>query len=62
MQIIRHEEQISTLKRAVVDLQNRSMWKTVVISGIVEEIAEMLNQCIQKVQDFIQDKLQVHDE
>ena len=50
-----------TLKRAVVDLQNRSMRKNVVISGIVEEIAEMSDQCIQKVQDFIQDKVQVLD-
>ena len=34
------EEQISTLKRTVVDLQNSSMRKNVVIPGIVEEIAE----------------------
>ena len=60
--IIRQEEQISTLNGAVVDLQNRSMRKNVVISRIVKEIAEMSDQCIQKVQDFIQGKLQVHDE
>ena len=60
--IIRQDEQIGTQKRAVIDLQNRSMRKNVVISGIVEEIAEMPDQCMQKVQDFIQDKLQVHGE
>ena len=60
--VIRQEEQTGALKRAVDDLQNRSMRKNVVISGIVEEIAEMSDQCIHEVQDFIQDKLQVHDE
>ena len=34
----------------------------VVISGTVKEIAEMSDQCIQRLQDFIQDKLHVHDE
>ena len=58
--VIRQEEQIVPLKREVVDLQN--MRKNILISGIVEEIAEMSDQCIQKVQDFIQDKLQAHDE
>ena len=48
--------------RAVVDLQNRSMRKNVVISRTVEEIAETSEKCIQKAQDFIQGKLQVHDE
>ena len=53
--IIRQEGQINTLKRAVIDLQNRSMRKilqnrsmrkNIVISGIVEEIVEMSDQCI----------------
>ena len=61
--IIRQEEQIGKLIRQMIDQHNRSMRKNVVISVIVEEYAETCQtNDIQKVQDFIQDMLQVHDE
>ena len=60
--IINQEERINNLKAQLVEARKRDIRNNLIISGIVEDIAESPSQCLDKVKDFFKTQLEISTE